>query len=297
MCLISAHTLPQVVGGRDHTDFIISVANSALILEILPLMLFYVALLLALYCKKSLGAKGEELSVLSLPLPASISLSGDHLLCASSSSAQLHSLDSKAAFIARCFEFVGPVATEGVPARSFDIEEAVDIAIENQTFTMLFPWEEESDDPLDQFRTFSMVDRSPAPSLPSMLRVSSVLMNNSLKHFIADTLSGPAEEEDVDYVEMQPVTKKKRTMRRREDADVKKCKLIKAWTRIVLLDANCSQVGLQLFGKSDEEQQFIMDLVLQQKAANTLATRLSPISAYLLWARGKDSGWPPSEES
>ena len=175
---------------------------------------------------------------------------------------------------------------------------AIQVTIPERQRVMLFPWEEESEDPLSGMRMISMADRAPSFVPPTLSPVSTTLLRTSLEAVARDGNSQTLTDDgECDQFQLEPVSKRKKTIRRREDSDVKKNRLISAWMRVVLLDPECSQVGMQLKDKSEDEQRFILQLVLQEKAANTLSTRLSPISALLMWLKQSIFRWPPDEET
>jgi len=82
------------------------------------------------------------------------------------------------------------------------------------------------------------------------------------------------------------------------DKGEQKVGLLKRWKAVLLLKPEASVVGIQVANSKDEqEEDAIVEAALADRKPNTLAQRLSGLSAYLSAVKANLRGWPPDEQS
>lgn len=93
---------------------------------------------------------------------------------------------------------------------------------------------------------------------------------------------------------------KKPRIGKAQGQDEKRRTLLAAWERVVRADLRATNVGRQMEAAGSlEEEKEILRLTLYQKSVSTLATRLTPMTAYMRYMRTPGLGlvWPPTEGS
>ena len=79
-----------------------------------------------------------------------------------------------------------------------------------------------------------------------------------------------------------------------QDESERRTKLLAGWEEVLLKAPTASQTGA-IMADPDEEPKEVLRLTLIDKATNTLAARLSAVSAYISWMPSA-AHWPPSEK-
>ena len=70
-----------------------------------------------------------------------------------------------------------------------------------------------------------------------------------------------------------------------------------AWTRVLAVDYQQTQVGRQLEKCGDQvEQSTVIRYTFAGRSTLTLVMRLGPLVKYLVWRASGDHAWPPGED-
>ena len=93
-------------------------------------------------------------------------------------------------------------------------------------------------------------------------------------------------------------TKLKYQLAPAEAKKVLRDKLVKGWTSVIMLKPSASRAGKRASQKATFELQCeVVSVYLEEKSENTMAQRLSPVNAYIVWVdTDVIDKWPPNED-